>query len=92
MLKQMQIILLILIGLVNIYTFLLYFRDKQKARKRQYRIPEKKLLTATFLLGGIGAAFGMYGLRHKTKHLKFKLSVPIALFITFGALYFVWTY
>jgi len=85
----MQIILLILIGLANIYTLFLYFMDKQKAKKRQYRIPEKKLLTASFLFGGIGAAIGMYGLRHKTKHLKFKLSIPIALLLTIGTLYLI---
>lgn len=92
MLNQTQIILLILIGLVNTYTFMLYFMDKQKAKKRQHRIPEKKLLLPTFLLGGIGATVGMYGVRHKTKHLKFKLSVPIALLITLSALYFMLTY
>lgn len=89
MLNEMQIIVLILIGLANIYTFFLYFRDKQKAKKNLYRIPEKKLLTASFALGGIGAAFGMYGIRHKTKHVKFKLSIPIAFLITLGSLYLI---
>lgn len=89
MLNQTQIILLILIGLANSYTFFLYVMDKQKAKRSQYRIPEKKLLTATFILGGLGAAIGMYGIRHKTKHMKFKISVPIALLMTVGTLYFI---
>lgn len=89
MLNQTQITLLIFISLVNLYTFILYFMDKRKAKKHLPRISEKKLLTASFLLGGIGAAFGMYSVRHKTKHLKFKLSIPIALLVTLGVLYFI---
>lgn len=86
MLNEIQMILLIIVGFINLYTFILYFMDKQKAKKNQYRIPEKKLLTMTFLLGGVGATFGMYALRHKTQHLKFQLGVPLALVITFGVL------
>ena len=90
--NQLKIILLILIGFINIYTFILYYMDKQKAKKRKHRISEKKLLLSTYFFGGIGAAVGMYGVRHKTKHFKFKLSMPIALLITFGTLYFLITY
>ena len=42
---------------------------------------EKTLLTLAFCLGGFGAFLGMWVFRHKTKHSKFKILVPIALIL-----------
>jgi uncharacterized membrane protein YsdA (DUF1294 family) len=56
----------------------LYEADKQKARKQKQRISEATLILYAFLMGGAGALFGMSVFRHKTRHLKFKLLVPIA--------------
>lgn len=76
------IIVLICIAAMNIYSFVLFYKDKQYAKTNQYRIPEKKLIGASFLLGGIGAYAGMQLFRHKTQHLKFKILMPIAALIT----------
>ena len=64
--------------LINIVTFALYGVDKQRARRKQWRIPERVLLTATWLMGGVGAYVGMQAFRHKTKHAVFRYSVPMA--------------
>lgn len=64
-------------ALVNLFVFMLYGADKQRAKRGAWRIPEKTLLTGTWLLGGVGAWFGMRMFRHKTKHLAFQLSAPI---------------
>ena len=61
----------------NIITFCLYSADKRKAEKNQWRIKEKTLILVAFLMGGLGALLGMYLLRHKTKHLSFKVLVPL---------------
>lgn len=63
--------------LVNLAVFLLYGVDKRRARKQQWRIPERTLLAGTWLLGGMGAWLGMRVFRHKTKHLAFQISAPI---------------
>lgn len=84
-----QQVALAVIGLINLGTFILYYVDKQRAIRRQYRIPERTLLLASFSLGGVGAWLGMSTFRHKTKHWKFKLSVPVAALITLAALYLV---
>jgi len=81
-----QVTLIGAIGLVNLYTFIVYFIDKRRAVKRKRRISEKHLLTATFLLGGIGAALAMSFFRHKTQTLKFKISAPIGVVIAISAL------
>ena len=62
----------------NIVTFVLYGADKQKARENKRRISEATLILCAFIMGGAGALFGMSVFRHKTRHLKFKLLIPIA--------------
>ena len=83
---MLSLIDLILIGILtmNIYAMGLFFHDKQLAVKGQShkRIPEKQLLQVCFCLGGIGALLGMQLFRHKTKHMKFQVLIPISALIT----------
>lgn len=65
----------------NITTFMMYSVDKRRAGKGQWRIKESTLILVAFLMGGAGAFLGMTLLRHKTKHLKFRLLLPVALLI-----------
>ncbi|HLR92020.1 MAG TPA: DUF1294 domain-containing protein [Atopostipes sp.] len=81
-LTTIRILVLFLIMGLNIHSFFLFYRDKRKAQKKQYRIPERTLIFSAFLAGGIGAWFGMTIFRHKTKHLAFKISMPIAMMLT----------
>ena len=66
--------------LVNAVAFFLMLADKQKAKKKQWRIPEATLIGSALIGGSIGALAGMYTFRHKTKHPKFTLGIP-AIFI-----------
>ena len=61
----------------NLIVLFLYGADKNKARKGKRRISERALLMAAFLMGGIGAIFGMFFFRHKTEHWKFKILLPL---------------
>ena len=62
---------------MNLVAFILMGTDKKRARRQRWRIPEATLL-ATAALGGAGGAWlGMYLFRHKTKHLRFVLLVPL---------------
>lgn len=65
--------------LVNAAGCLLMLADKQKARKGAWRIPESTLIGAALLGGSIGTILGMYAFRHKTKHIKFYLGLPLIL-------------
>ncbi len=65
--------------IINAASFLLMLIDKQKARKKQWRIPERTLFLSAILGGSIGALAGMYAFRHKTKHLSFTLGIPAIL-------------
>ncbi|EQB90285.1 uncharacterized membrane protein YsdA (DUF1294 family) [Clostridium punense] len=69
---------IIYIGLfVNILGFILMYVDKQKAIKHQWRISENTLMLVAVLFGSFGIYGGMLTFRHKTKHLKFKILVPM---------------
>lgn len=65
--------------LINALSFLLMLADKQKARKKRWRIPEATLLGIAAIGGSLGALAGMYLFRHKTLHFKFSLGVPVLL-------------
>ena len=62
---------------VNAAAFLLMLIDKEKAKRRKYRIPEDTLMGIAMLGGSLGAWFGMQVFRHKTKHRKFTLGIPL---------------
>ena len=81
-----KLILLYLL-IVNAVAFLLMLIDKQKARRKLWRIPEATLLLSAAIGGSIGALAGMYTFRHKTKHLKFTLGVPAILAAQIGAVF-----
>ena len=66
---------------MNILTCLVYGIDKWKARKSLWRIPESTLLMLAVLGGSVGAWIGMKVWHHKTLHPKFRLGVPLILFI-----------
>lgn len=63
--------------ILNIRAFRLYGRDKRAAIRGEWRTPEKTLLLAAVLGGGIGAFAGMEYFRHKTKTPRFMAAVPL---------------
>ena len=70
--------------LVNAVAFFLMLADKQKAKKKQWRIPEATLMASALIGGSIGALAGMYTFRHKTKHPKFTVGIPLILAVQVG--------
>ena len=73
-----HLVLLYLI-IINAAGFLLMLADKLKAKRGAWRIPEKTLLGVAAAGGSIGSLVGMYTFRHKTKHIKFTLGIPLIL-------------
>ena len=65
--------------LINALGFLLMLIDKQKARKKKWRITEVTLMGVAAIGGSIGSLMGMYTFRHKTKHKKFTIGIPAIL-------------
>lgn len=74
-------LLLVYLFTINAAGFALMLIDKHKAKKNLWRIPEATLLGIAVLGGSLGCLWGMYAVRHKTKHLKFTFGIPVILSI-----------
>ncbi|WP_092337800.1 DUF1294 domain-containing protein [Butyrivibrio sp. M55] len=74
-------LLIVYIIAVNIIGFALMGNDKRRARKNAFRIPEATLFAFSIIGGSIGTLIGMYTFRHKTKHMTFKIGIPVIIFV-----------
>ncbi|MCI6693289.1 MULTISPECIES: DUF1294 domain-containing protein [unclassified Clostridium] len=77
----MENILFYYLLLINIISFIIIYIDKQKAIKHKWRIKESTLFLVSIMGGSIGTLIGMYTFRHKTKHLKFTIGIPLILIL-----------
>ena len=76
------------LGLINIVTLIVYAADKRiaQARKGGRRVPERTLLLLSFAGGCVGALLGMFVCRHKTRHIRFLILVPLSALLWAAAL------
>lgn len=85
----------ILIGyiiIINIISFFIMLYDKRQAIYHNFRISEKTIFIVSLLLGGIGTYVGMYVFRHKTKHLKFTIGIPIVIILNIVSVFYIFNY
>ena len=54
-------------------------KDKVAAIRDRRRTPEKKLMLISALGGSAAMLLTMYLIRHKTRHLKFMIGIPLIL-------------
>ena len=71
--------------IINALGWLLMLADKRKAQKGLWRIPEATLMTVAALGGSIGSLISMYTFRHKTRHPKFTVGIPMILILQIAA-------
>ncbi len=69
------------LAIINIVAFAMYGADKHKAQNKAWRTPEATLIGVAAIGGSIGAFVGMKVFRHKTKHPKFTIGVPLILIL-----------
>ncbi len=84
-------LLFIYLTLVSVATFIVYGVDKNRAKHRRWRIPERTLLGMAFIGGASGAFVAMMVFHHKTKHLKFTLGVPAMILLQSMLIYVLLT-
>lgn len=75
---------------VNLVCFLLFGIDKRKAIAGSRRIPERTLLLWAAIGGGLGGWLGMEVFRHKTRKLKFTITVPLLFALQTALLYYLY--
>ncbi len=75
--------------IINIITYIAYAYDKHQAKRHKWRVRESTLLFLALAMGSIGALAAMYTTRHKTKHKKFTVGVPLLLILNIMMLVFL---
>lgn len=73
---------------MSVISFILMGVDKFLAKKEMWRISEKTLMLSALLMGAVGAYIGMYTFRHKTKHKKFTIGVPLLIILNIAVIIF----
>ena len=64
---------------LNLVSFALFGVDKRRARRGEWRVPERTLFLTALLGGSLGAVCGMCAFRHKTRHWYFRWGLPAIL-------------
>ena len=72
-------LLILYLLIVNALGLILMLTDKIKAKKNLWRIPEATLFLVAAIGGSVGSLLGMHLFRHKTKHIKFIVGMPLIL-------------
>ena len=83
--------LLAYLVIINAAGFLIMLVDKRKAKKNLWRIPERTIMTIAVSGGSLGVLLGMYTFRHKTKHLKFTIGIPVILAVQVICTVILWS-
>ena len=72
--------------IISVVAFAVTLYDKWAAVKRpQERTRESTLLLLSALGGSMAMLLTMLGIRHKTKHLKFMIGIPIIILLQIAA-------
>ncbi|MBQ9980886.1 MAG: DUF1294 domain-containing protein [Oscillospiraceae bacterium] len=75
--------------IVNVFGLAIMGIDKAKAQTDKRRIPERTLFFVAVVGGSLGVLAGMYIFRHKTRHKKFTIGIPVIIVLQLIALKFV---
>ena len=70
-------LLIIYLVIINVAGLAFMLADKIKAMRGAWRISEATLMTIATIGGSFGSFLGMQLFRHKTRHAKFTVGVPI---------------
>lgn len=79
MLNPIMLGCLVYLAIISLISIIVCFYDKKisKKNKVELRIPEKTLLILSALGGSVAMLITMLLIRHKTKHFKFMVGIPV---------------
>ena len=84
------LIFLIYLLIINFYAVILTVSDKRLAKKDgARRVPEKSLFLAAALGGSLGMYLTMKKIRHKTKHKRFMIGIPLIMAVQIALIAFI---
>ena len=68
-------------AIISIIAIIITCYDKHLAKKENFRVPEKKLFITAILGGSIAMYCTMRLIRHKTKHKRFMIGLPLIMIL-----------
>ena len=77
---------LIYLAVISLIAIIVTVADKSKARRNKWRVPEAALLGISALGGSVAMFITMLLIRHKTKHVKFMLGIPLIIALQIAAI------
>ena len=80
----------IYLAAVSLLAVVLTIYDKSAAKKQRRRTKENTLLLVSLLGGSIAMLMAMQIIRHKTKHAKFMVGIPVIIILQIAAGLFIW--
>lgn len=84
-----EILWVYLLG-ISLVSVVVTIADKHKAKKGAWRVPEATLLGLAALGGSVAMYLTMHLIRHKTKHLKFMLGIPVIFLLQVVLVWGLW--
>ena len=66
-------------ALISLVAVIATVADKIKAKRGKWRVPEATLMGISVLGGSVAMLVTMIMIRHKTKHMKFMVGIPIVI-------------
>ena len=72
-----HILLIVYAIIMNIAAAAITIKDKNAAKRKKWRVPEKTLMTVAALSGCITMYVTMNIIHHKTKHKLFMIGIPV---------------
>lgn len=70
-------LLIIYLAVLSLVAVVMTITDKAKAKRDAWRIPEATLMTVGLFGGALAMYVTMKTIRHKTKHKKFMIGLPL---------------
>lgn len=70
--------------IISLAAIIITVSDKSRAKKHKRRVPEKTLFITAALGGAAAMYLTMLNIRHKTKHKRFMIGLPLILFAQIG--------
>ena len=74
---------------ISLVAMIVTIQDKCAARKSSWRVKERTLLFVSLLGGSVAMFLTMCGIRHKTKHAKFMVGIPVIIILQIAAVVFI---
>lgn len=66
---------------INFISIVITIYDKKSAKRNKQRVPEKTLLLFSVLGGSVCMLLTMKKIKHKTKHKKFMVGIPVIIIL-----------